>query len=399
MQTNRHIVAMGGGGFLMEPDNPLLDRYILSLSNKERPRICFVGTASGDSKSASDRFMKAFSNLPCEPTELSLFRCPPNLREFVMSQDIFYVGGGNTRNLLVLWKEWGLDMALREAYDAGKIMAGISAGAICWFENGLSDSVVTGEYRPLKALGWIKESFCPHWNGEAGRQEINKNEILNKNLSAGWAADDGVAVHFVNEQVHRVVSSHPELTARKFQAVNNELFEEVIEPGYLGGGSTLIRKAALKDVPGIHESHMRSIREVCSRDHTSDEIRGWGNRPLSEDFAKRRAQMIQEGCVYVVEHYGKIAGSGVAFIKADQTAYIAGLYLCPEVIGKNYGQRILDLLEDYAQSKGATKVELESTLTAKNFYLKNGYRVSGDIKISDFGGSQVRGWPMIKELK
>ena len=136
------ILAMGGGGFAMEPKNLKLDRYLLSLSKKKNPKVCFIGTASGDAEGYIQKFYKSFSNLACEPGHLSLFKPPPgSLRDFVLNQDILYVGGGNTRNLLVLWKEWGLDKILKEARLKGIILSGVSAGSICWFEEGLTDSV------------------------------------------------------------------------------------------------------------------------------------------------------------------------------------------------------------------------------------------------------------------
>jgi dipeptidase E len=110
----KQIVAIGGGGFSMEPDNPLLDQYVLNQCGAERPKICFVPTASGDAEGYIERFYQAFGRLECRPSHLSLFRPhTADLEAFVLSQDVIYVGGGNTRNLLVLWREWGLDRILR----------------------------------------------------------------------------------------------------------------------------------------------------------------------------------------------------------------------------------------------------------------------------------------------
>ena len=126
------IVAMGGGGFSMEPDNLALDRYVLGLVDRPRPRICFLPTASGDARGYVENFYAAFSSLPCEPSHLSpLDPSTADLRSFLLARDVIYVGGGSTRNLLVLWCEWGVDRILREAWRAGVILAGVSAGAIC----------------------------------------------------------------------------------------------------------------------------------------------------------------------------------------------------------------------------------------------------------------------------
>ncbi|MBA3922747.1 MAG: Type 1 glutamine amidotransferase-like domain-containing protein, partial [Nostocaceae cyanobacterium] len=119
---------MGGGGFSME-ETPSLDQCILGLSSKARPKVCFLPTASGDSDKYIARFYSAFTQLSCIPSHLSLFRPPTSdLRSFVMAQNIIYVGGGNTKNLIVLWKEWGLDQILRSAWENGVILAGLSAG-------------------------------------------------------------------------------------------------------------------------------------------------------------------------------------------------------------------------------------------------------------------------------
>ena len=109
------IIAMGGGGFSMEPDNPLLDKYFVKRIGKRSPSVCFVPTAAGDADGYIVRFYAAFNRLPCKPTHLSLFRAPKDLEKFVLSQDAIYVGGGNTKNMLALWREWNLDRILRKA--------------------------------------------------------------------------------------------------------------------------------------------------------------------------------------------------------------------------------------------------------------------------------------------
>ena len=124
---------MGGGGFAMEPENLKLDRYLLSLSQKPHPKISFIGTASGDAETYHTKFYTAYKTLDCEPTHLSLFK--PHTRDietYILEQDIIHVGGGNTRNLLCLWKEWELDRILRKAYERGILFSGMSAGMLCW---------------------------------------------------------------------------------------------------------------------------------------------------------------------------------------------------------------------------------------------------------------------------
>jgi peptidase E len=204
------IIAMGGGGFLMEPDNLSLDQYILDASRAATPKVCFVGTASGDAQSFIDRFYAAFTTLHCSPAHISLFKPEPgDLREKVLKQDVIYVGGGNTRNLLALWREWGFDSILREAWESGVVLAGISAGSICWFQQGLSDSVRPGELHPLTCLGFLPGSNCPHYDGEPDRRSTYQMFVAEGKMEAGYAADDGAALHFIGTKPARAVCSRP----------------------------------------------------------------------------------------------------------------------------------------------------------------------------------------------
>ena len=233
-QTKKQIIAMGGGGFSMEPDNLLLDRYILKQSKQQTPRVCFLPTASGDSDHYIRRFYTAFSQLECRPTHLSLFRPPTNgITSVLNKQDIIYVGGGSTINMLTLWKVWKLDELLKEAWQTGTILCGLSAGSLCWFEEGLSDSVSPGEYRKIEGLGFIQGSHCPHYDGEQGRPPVYRQLINEQALSAGVAADDGVALHYVDNSLDTVVSSRPAAKAYRVSAQS----VESIAPHYLGSAS------------------------------------------------------------------------------------------------------------------------------------------------------------------
>jgi len=226
----RQIIALGGGGFSMEPDNHALDRYILSQSASESPKICFIGTASGDSQDYIDRFYECYESKKCAPSHLSLFKGQTKeIRALILEQDIVFVGGGNTRNMLVLWREWKLDMILLEAYQNGVILSGVSAGSMCWFEQGLTDSV-PGELNPISCLGILAGSNCPHFDGEPERQEIYKNCILEGRLEAGVACDDGVALHFVNEHLQNVVASGNDVSARIYlRGEGGKLKKEVLQ--------------------------------------------------------------------------------------------------------------------------------------------------------------------------
>jgi dipeptidase E len=135
----QHIIAIGGGGFATE-DNVLIDRYVLAQARARRPKVLFVPTASGDDAALIARYYTAFTPLACRPSHLTFFKRTPDLRKLLLAQDVIYVGPGNTKSMLALWNDWGLPQILREAWDKGIVLAGTSAGSICWFEQGTTDS-------------------------------------------------------------------------------------------------------------------------------------------------------------------------------------------------------------------------------------------------------------------
>jgi dipeptidase E len=233
----RQIIALGGGGFSMEPENPLLDEYILLQSRKELPRVCFIPTASGDAEGYIERFYSSFGTHSCIPTHLSLFKPSfTDLEAFILEQDVIYVGGGNTRNLLVLWREWGLDVVLRKAWENGVVLAGLSAGSLCWFEEGVTDSfgdVLT----KIRCLGFLPGSHCPHYDTEPSRRPSYHRLILEAGLKDGIAADDGVALHYIDKKLRYVVSSRPNARAYVVRKVGTQVIEEEIQPRYLGASA------------------------------------------------------------------------------------------------------------------------------------------------------------------
>lgn len=234
-QLKKQIIALGGGGFSMEPDNLLLDQYILQQSLKQNPNVCFLPTASGDSDRYICRFYTAFTQLPCRPSHLSLFRPPvEGVAAVLKKQDIIYVGGGSTTNMLAIWKAWGLDTLLKQAWEAGTILCGLSAGSLCWFEEGLSDSVVPGQYKKIECLGFLAGSHCPHYDGENKRQPVYRQLIGDSQLSTGIAADDGVALHYVEDGLAAVVSSRLNAKAYRVSSIAGKAQEEVVTTNYLG---------------------------------------------------------------------------------------------------------------------------------------------------------------------
>lgn len=230
------IIAMGGGGFSMEPDNMLLDRYFIKQTGKAHPSVCFLATASGDADAYIVRFYAAFSKLGCRPTHLSLFRPPEDLAAFLLSQDAIYVGGGNTKSMLALWRGWKLDIILRRAWRRGVLLGGISAGSICWFEQGLTDSL-PGKLTALPCLGFLPGSNSPHYDGEPERRAAYRSLVAHGKLRDGIAADDGVALHFVGRKLHRIVSSRPGASAYRLRREAGATSEERVAPTYLGRGS------------------------------------------------------------------------------------------------------------------------------------------------------------------
>jgi peptidase E len=230
------IVAMGGG-FSMEPDNPLLDDWLLSLTGRPCPRVCFVPTASGDSDTDIVRFYRAFGAGRAEPSHLSLFdRSGRDLRSFVLSQDLLYVGGGNTVNLLAVWRAHQLDAVLREAHEEGVILAGLSAGSLCWYEGGITDSFGP-DLEPLPdGLGLLEGSHGPHYDGEPQRRPCYQRAVGEGTLPAGMAADDGVALLYRNGKLADAVTSRPGAGAYHVQLDTGGVSERPIRPRELSDG-------------------------------------------------------------------------------------------------------------------------------------------------------------------
>lgn len=223
----RTIVALGGGGFSMEPE-PLLDDHILALSGARRPRVLFVPTASGDSDDYCARFLAAFPPERAEASVLSLFHCTgADLEALVLAQDVVYVGGGSTANLLVVWRLHGLDRALRAAYDAGVVMAGISAGMNCWFSASVTDSFGPELAGLPDGLGFLPGSACPHYDGEALRRPVY-HRLVAEGFPGGYAADESAALVFVDGELSEVVASRPGVAGYRVALVDGEVLEQPI---------------------------------------------------------------------------------------------------------------------------------------------------------------------------
>jgi dipeptidase E len=236
MSRPRQIVAFGGGGFSMEAGNRLLDDYVLQITGAERPKVCFLPSASGDADHYIVRFYRAFAANRCEPSHVSLFRrdcggVGGDVRAHLLAQDLIYVGGGSVVSLLGVWRAHGLDVVLREAWEAGVALCGLSAGSLCWFAEGLT--AFHADSRPIAGLGLLSCSNAVHYDQEKGRREAY-HEAIGAGMPGGFAAGDGAALHFVGDGLQRAVGSRPDAKAYRVEKVGREVVEVPLEVDYLG---------------------------------------------------------------------------------------------------------------------------------------------------------------------
>jgi dipeptidase E len=224
------ILAIGGASLLASSTDGPLHQYLLDLSGQERPRICFIGTASGDNVEYLANFYAFFARR-AETTHLGLFdRRVDDIESFLLEQDVVYVGGGNTANMLEIWRLHGVDRALKAAWEAGVILAGPSAGANCWFEASITDSFGPG-LAPLKdGLKLIRGSFCPHYDSESLRRPRYEELVGGGQLPDGYAADDGVALLFEGRDLAQTVASLPGSSAFRVERRRNGVEETPIRP-------------------------------------------------------------------------------------------------------------------------------------------------------------------------
>jgi len=195
---NKNIVAIGGGGFGRSLGSLKIEKYIISLITKKRPKICFIPTASGDSSLYKLNFYRAFSKLDCITSHIDFFSRTENLEEKVLTQDIIYVGGGNTKSMLAVWKEWDLHNILKTAYEKGIVMSGVSAGAICWFEKGITDSFAK-ELNIINCLGIIDGVACPHFDEEKEREPYVNDVIQREIIESCICIEGNCALHIKND--------------------------------------------------------------------------------------------------------------------------------------------------------------------------------------------------------
>ena len=195
----KQIVAIGGGGFGRNPGEGIIENYILNQSNAKKPNICFIPTATGDNEAYKNNYYATFTKLNCNPVHLDFFKRTPDLENLINEQDVIFVGGGNTKSMLAVWKDWGLDLILHEAYKNGVVMSGVSAGAICWFEKGITDSW-SEDLKVMDCLGFMKGACCPHYDEEPQRKPSLDKFISEKALQSCYAIDGGCALHIEDEK-------------------------------------------------------------------------------------------------------------------------------------------------------------------------------------------------------
>jgi peptidase E len=217
----RTIVPIGGGKFC---DG--LARFLVELTGKDRPRMLYIGTASAEDPSQALNNYDRFGQI-AEVSRLEFFPWPPeDLRSTVLDRDLIFVGGGNTANMLAVWRVHGLDELLREALDAGIVLTGSSAGGICWFAQGVTDSFGPQLAR-MDCLGFLQGSFCPHWDDEEQRRPVY-HRLLKEGLPAGFAADAGVGLHFVDGELQEAVACDEGSGAYRLEVADGEVVETPI---------------------------------------------------------------------------------------------------------------------------------------------------------------------------
>ena len=228
MLENHQIIAIGGGGFGRNPKHNKIEKYILSQVDKNKPNILFLPTASGEDKNYIINFYSCFSKLDCHPDHITFFQRTLRLDSLINKADIIYVGGGNTKSMLAVWRDWGLDILLKRAYLKGKILCGVSAGAICWFEQGVTDSWASN-LNPMQCLGFIEGMCCPHYQEEIERRPSVHKMMEDDKLLSGWSIDGGAAVHFKNGSYYKSLRFYENSNVYHVSKYNKGVIEEVQE--------------------------------------------------------------------------------------------------------------------------------------------------------------------------
>jgi len=221
--TKRRIVAYGAGS------NPRFVNYVAKLTGKSEPRFCFLPTASADSQTSIIAWYETCASLNVKPFVqrmfISSYDQKQTFEEVLLSMDAIIVGGGNTLNMMAIWKAQGVDTILRAAWDKGIILAGGSAGSLCWFEEGTTDSRPKAISK-VSCLGFIRASHCPHYDSEQTRRPLYHSYIKSKEFKAGYACDDRAAIYFEDNEVKQVVALNEDSNAYYVYEENGRVIEK-----------------------------------------------------------------------------------------------------------------------------------------------------------------------------
>jgi dipeptidase E len=234
-KTKRQIFGMNDNFYVAPWRPPVMQNHLLALSGKRTPRICLLSTASGDNPAVIERFYNALGGQRCLPRHLNMFApCTSDFEGFLADQDIIYVEGGATRNLMAIWRDWKLDEALRSAWDAGVILSGQSAGAVCWFESCITDSLPS-RLLPQACTGLVKGSASAHFDQQPGRPEVFRSLIADGEIpSPGIGLASHTAVHYVEGELVDVVCDKQGVHISMIERSDEGLRETQLEARYIG---------------------------------------------------------------------------------------------------------------------------------------------------------------------
>jgi aminopeptidase N len=222
------IIAIGGGGFGRSIYNTKIDKYIIDQSPKENPNICFIPTASAEDKAYTVNFYAVYSKLNCNPSHINFFQRTPRIDSIINKQDIIFVGGGNTKSMLAVWKEWKLDKLLLKAYNRGAILCGVSAGAICWFKEGVTDSWASN-LNIIDCLDFIPGCCCPHYDGEKNRKPSVEKFLIDEKIDSCIAIDDEAAIHYKNGKFYKSINFGKNKNSYIVKKIKENIVEEKLD--------------------------------------------------------------------------------------------------------------------------------------------------------------------------
>jgi peptidase E len=233
MSNDKKLQIVAAGDGMLDSENPFMDLYVLAQTGKKKPKIAMLPTASGDSQNLIKYFYSIFERYPCEPSHLSLFNPhTADIRDYIMSQDVIFVSGGQSKSMLGVWKEWLLPDMLKAAYENGTVLSGGSAGSVCWFDECITDSI-PGSLTAMKCLGFLPYSNSPHF-ANFSRRSAYARHLLAGNIKQGYAADDFAALHFVNGKHFRSVSTRHYAQTFHLSVENGNVKRDKLKTEWLG---------------------------------------------------------------------------------------------------------------------------------------------------------------------